>query len=381
MDITQSPAGNIVLSPQGSRSFVPLPLPPKLELDYAVINSLSRADFFLGKLAHEARDLPNPHLLIRPFVAREAVLSSRIEGTQATLGEILSADAGISTKQHPDDLQEVQNYIKALDYGLHRLETLPLSLRLIQELHAHLMQGATGSHAAPGEFRKIQNWIGPPGSTIYTAKFVPPPPNHLMDCLGDLEKFLHDRSLPPLIHAALCHYQFEAIHPFLDGNGRVGRLLIILLLAEQNILPKPLLYLSAFFEATRDEYYRQLHRVSADGAWNGWLVYFLSGVALQAEDALSRAERINGLLDQWTRIVASSGSQVAADMVRHLAVNPYVTSKKSAEDLGIAYSTAKRAVQKLAAAGIIQQTGGHKRDRVYCATAILSVLEESPKIR
>jgi Fic family protein len=243
------------------------------------------------------------------------------------------------------------------------------------------MQGATGSHAAPGEFRKIQNWIGPPGSTIYTAKFVPPPPNHLMDCLGDLEKFLHDRSLPPLIHAALCHYQFEAIHPFLDGNGRVGRLLIILLLAEQNILPKPLLYLSAFFEATRDEYYRQLHRVSADGAWNGWLVYFLSGVALQAEDALSRAERINGLLDQWTRIVASSGSQVAADMVRHLAVNPYVTSKKSAEDLGIAYSTAKRAVQKLAAAGIIQQTGGHKRDRVYCATAILSVLEESPKIR
>lgn len=381
MDITQSPAGNFVLSPQGSRSFVPLPLPPKLELDYAVINSLSRADFFMGKLAHEARDLPNPHLLIRPFVAREAVLSSRIEGTQATLGEILSADAGISTKQHPDDLQEVQNYIKALDYGIHRLETLPLSLRLIQELHSHLMQGARGSHAAPGEFRKIQNWIGPPGSTIYTAKFVPPPPNHLMDCLGDLEKFLHDRSLPPLIHAALCHYQFEAIHPFLDGNGRVGRLLIILLLAEQNILPKPLLYLSAFFEATRDEYYRQLHRVSAEGAWNGWLVYFLSGVALQAEDALSRAERINGLLEQWTRIVASSGSQVAADMVRHLAVNPYVTSKKSAKDLGIAYSTAKRAVQKLAAAGIIQQTGGHKRDRVYCATAILSILEEPPKIR
>nr|WP_228547042.1 Fic family protein [Candidatus Neptunochlamydia vexilliferae] len=343
--------------------------------------SLSRADFLLGKLAREGSKLGNPHLLIHPFVTREAVLSSRIEGTQATVGEVLAADAGMKIKQNPDDLKEVQNYIIALEYGLKRLEKIPLSLRLIKEIHHHLMQGVRGFHATPGEFRKSQNWIGIAGCTLNTAKFVPPPPDHLLDCLGELEKFLHERELPPLIHAALCQYQFEAIHPFLDGNGRVGRLLIILLLIEQSILPSPLLYLSAFFEATRDEYYRQLYSLSSQGTWQDWLVYFLNGVALQSEDALSRTERINALLDKWKVKMAVGGSQASIDVVENFAVNPYVTAKKIAAELEVAYSTAQRVISRLETAKIIQQVGEGKRDKIYCATKILSILEEPAKVR
>ncbi|MEN8236715.1 MAG: Fic family protein [Pseudomonadota bacterium] len=355
-------------------------MPPVIEWNNQLVGTLSRADFVLGKLAREGNKLPNPHLLMRPFITLEAVLSSKIEGTRATIGEILAHNAGIQVEQNPDDLQEVQNYITALNFGLKRLEELPLSLRLIQEIHEHLMQGVRGSHATPGEFRRTQNWIGPPGCTLNTAKFVPPPVNHLMSCLGELEKFMHDRQLPPLIHIALCHYQFEAIHPFLDGNGRIGRLLITLLLIEQKTLPTPLLYLSAFFEATRDEYYRQLHSISSKGTWHDWLIYFLSGVAVQSEDALSRAERINDLLAKWKLQVASSASSVPVDIVEHFAVNPYLTIKKIAEELAIAYSTAQRGMQKLEAKQIIKQVGDNKRDRVYCATEILNILEEPAKI-
>jgi Fic family protein len=380
MDIELSPSGQIIKAPTGYKAFIPGPLPPKFEWDNALVYTLSRADFLLGKLAREGSRLPNPHLLIRPFITREAVLSSKIEGTQATLGEILAVEGGAHIKQNPDDLQEVQNYIKALDYGLKRLKALPLSLRLIKEVHEYLMQGVRGFHATPGEFRRTQNWIGSPGCTLNTAKFVPVPPDYLMDALSELERFLHDRQWPPLIHIALCHYQFEAIHPFLDGNGRIGRLLIILLLIEQKMLPSPLLYLSAFFEATRDEYYRQLYSVSRDGTWRDWFIYFLNGVAVQSEDVLSRAERINELLNQWKITVASPGSSVSVDIVSRLAVNPYLTINKIATDLNIAYSTAGRAIQKLEAANIIQKTSVNKRDKVYCARAILTILEEPTRI-
>lgn len=380
MDIEQSPSGQIITASTGYKAFVPAALPPRFEWDDVLVYTLSRADFLLGKLAREGSRLPNPHLLLRPFITREAVLSSRIKGTQATLGEILAADSGVNVKQNPDDLQEVRNYIKSLDYGIKRLKELPLSLRLIKEIHEHLMQGVRGSHATPGEFRCTQNWIGSPGCTLNTAKFVPVPPDHLMDALSELERFLHNRQLPPLIHIALCHYQFEAIHPFLNGNGRVGRLLITLLLLEQKMLPSPLLYLSAFFEATRDEYYRQLYNVSRDGAWRDWLIYFLNGVAVQSEDVLSRAERINVLLEQWKITIASSGSSVPVDIVERLAVNPYITINKIAKDLEVAYSTAQRGIQKLESANIIHKTSDNKRDKVYCATAILSILEEPTRI-
>jgi Fic family protein len=210
---------------------------------------------------------------------------------------------------------------------------------------------------------------------------VPVPPEYLIDSLNQLESFLHNRQLPPLIHIALCHYQFEAIHPFLDGNGRIGRLLITLLLIEQKMLPSPLLYLSAFFEATRNEYYRQLYNVSQDGTWRDWFIYFLDGVAIQSEDVLSRAERINELLQTWKIMVASSASSVVVDIVERLAVNPYVTINKIAEDLGVAYSTAQRGIPKLESANIIQKTSDNKRDKVYCANTILSILEEPTRIR
>lgn len=380
MDIQQTISGKVVKLAQGYNAYVPNPLPPTINWNNQLVGALSRADFVLGKLAREGSKLPNPHLLMRPFITREAVLSSKIEGTHATIGEILAHNAGVNLKQNPDDLQEVQNYITALDFGLKRLSELPLSLRLIKEIHEQLMQGVRGAHATPGEFRKSQNWIGPPGCNLNTAKFVPPPVDQLLDCLGEFENFLHNRQLPPLIHIALCHYQFEAIHPFLDGNGRVGRLLIGILLIEQEMLPSPLLYLSAFFEATRDEYYRQLFNVSSNGSWHDWLIYFLNGVAMQSEDALSRAMRINNLLNKWKLQVASTISTVPVDIVEHFAINPYLTIKKIAEELEIAYSTAERGVRKLANENIIQQIGDNKRDKVYCATEILTILEEPAKI-
>ena len=380
MDIKQSPSGKIVKSPRGYDAFVPNPLPPEIEWDSRLVNSLSRADHLLGKLAREGSKLPNPHLLIRPFMTREAVLSSRIEEIQSTIGEILAKEAGASIEQNPDDLKEVKNYIDALDHGLERLNELPMSLRLIKEIHTKLMHGVRGSHATPGEFRHSQNWIGSPGCTLNTAKYVPPTPEILTDCLGKLELFLHDRQLPPLVHTALCHYQFEAIHPFLDGNGRVGRLLIILLLVEQKILPSPLLYLSAFFEATRNEYYELLYSVSSNGSWNDWLVYFLNGVAVQAKDVLHRTEQINKLIYKWNKEIEDSRSQTSVEIIQRLAVNPYLTINKISENLDIAYSTAQRAIQKLLDKNIIKQVGEGKRDKVYCATEILEILEEPAKI-
>lgn len=372
MDIRDSSSGKVIRLSEGFSAYLPNPLPPKIEWTNRLVSSLSRADYLLGKLAREGAK--------RPFVTREAVLSSKIEGTHATIGEILAHNAGASINQNPDDMQEVENYIVALDFGLKRLNDLPSSLRLIKELHEQLMHGVRGSHATPGEFRKTQNWIGSPGCTLNTAKFVPPPIDRLTECLGDLEKFMHERQLPPLIHIALCHYQFETIHPFLDGNGRVGRLLITLLLIEKKILPSPLLYLSAFFEATRDEYYRQLFNVSKNGAWEEWLIYFLNGIALQSEDALSRSMRINDILNQWKLEVAVNHSTVPISIIEHFAVNPYLTITKIAEELEIAYSTAERGVHKLLDANIITKVSGDKRDKVYCATRILDILEEPAKI-
>lgn len=379
MDIKNSPAGRVIKAASGNYyAFVPHNLPPHIEWDNALINSLSRADYIVGKLSQEGAKLPNPHLLMRPFIAREAVLSSKIEGTQTTLGEILAQEAGAQIDRSPADAQEVNNYIVALDYGLERLKELPLSLRLIKEMHAKLMQGVRGgAHVTPGEFRRSQNWIGTPGCTLLSAKYVPPTVEELMPSLGAFEDFLHDKTLPPLIHIALSHYQFEAIHPFLDGNGRVGRLLIVMLLIEKKLLASPCLYISAFFEATRDEYYRQLYNVSSKGTWNEWLSYFLNGIAVQGLDVLSRTERINNLIIQWQGQV---DGDTAHALVTYLAVNPYITAKKVAERLDVAFTTVQRAIEKLEGIGIIKQTSEGKRDRVYCAMDILNILEEPTKI-
>jgi Fic family protein len=312
-------------------------------------------------------------------VRREAVLSSRIEGTQATLGELLAAEAGAHVDRSPDDLREVANYVVALEHGIRRLETLPLSLRLVRELHERLMRGVRGDQAYPGEFRRSQNWIGAPGSTLQNAVYVPPPPQEMEEALGAWESFLHDRTLPPLVQAALVHYQFEAIHPFVDGNGRVGRLLVSLFLVERQMLPSPLLYLSAFFEASRRDYYERLLGVSQGGRWEEWVSYFLNGVARQAEDAVSRAVRINDTLGRW-RTAVSGASVSALRLLDLLAENPFWTVKGAAERLGVAFTTAARAIERLERARILKRTSKARRDRVYCARAILDILEEPARL-
>lgn len=381
MFLMKKPSGKLIRC-TGYESFIPDILPPKINWTPELIRSLSDADRLIGQLSGEGKQLPNPHLLIRPFIKREAVLSSRIEGTQATLGELLANDAGASVNRSPDDLKEVGNYVKALDYGIKRLESLPLSLRLIREIHEKLMEGVRGDFATPGQFRKSQNWIGPAGCTLQNASYIPPSPEVLMDCLGEWEKFLHNTNVPPLAQAGLLHYQFEAIHPFLDGNGRIGRLLIILFLIERKVLATTLLYLSAFFEATRSEYYDRLLAVSQNSQWNLWLEYFLNGIARMSEDALSRAERINLLIQNWREKTAGQKPKILFDVIDLLAENPFWTTKKIAERLNVAFTTSQRAINVLQEKQIIRKTDRKaQRDRVFCATAIMDVLDEPPKIR
>ena len=375
-----SPSGRWVKTLEGYRAFHPSPLPPEIVWTPKLVQSLSHADRLLGRLAGEGRRLPNPHLLIRPFVQREAVYSSRIEGTQATLGELLAADAGVSPERSPEDLREVGNYVTALEHGLKRLESLPLSLRLVRELHEKLMTGVRGDHATPGQFRRTQNWIGRPGCTLAEASYVPPPPADLLDHLGRWEEFLHDESAPPLVHAALMHYQFEAIHPFIDGNGRVGRLLITLSLCARGVLTEPLLYLSAFFEATRNDYYDGLRGITERGDWAGWLEYFFNGVARQSEDALSRAERINQQLADWREAFAGSGSKVPLQLIDLVGSNPFLTPRETERRLGVAYNTVMRAITALEEGGVLAKVGESKRDRVFCARAILDILEEPARL-
>jgi Fic family protein len=366
---------------QGKYSaFVPDPLPPAVDWTPRLIRLLSEADRLIGKLAGEGGRLPNPHVLMRPFTRREAVLSSKIEGTQATLGELLAAEAGIAVERSPDDLREVGNYVVALEHGISRLGKLPICVRLIRELHEKLMTGVRGHHATRGGFRKTQNWIGKPGSTAETASFVPPPPDDVEPCLAAWEKFLHESDLPPLVTIALGHYQFEAIHPFIDGNGRVGRLLITLFLIERGILPTPLLYLSAFFEASRRDYYDGLRGVSERGAWQDWIEYFLLGVARMSEDALSRAARMNAKLAEWQKEVAGESTKTPLRVIELLAANPFITAKGCVEKLGVAFTTAQRAIERLERLGIVQQAGAGKRSRVYCAKALLDILEEPAQL-
>lgn len=375
-----TPSGRWVKTLEGYEAFRPNDLPPTLEWNRSLVRAMSDADHRLGRMAGEGRRLVNPHALIRPFVRREAVYSSRIEGTQATIGELLAAEAGVAVARSPDDLREVGNYVTALEYGAERLKTLPLSLRLVRELHEKLMRRVRGEHATPGEFRRSQNWIGRPGCTLAEASYVPPPAADLMDLLGRWEKFLHDQSLPPLVQAALMHYQFEAIHPFLDGNGRVGRLLITLFLMERRLLPTPLLYLSAFFEATRRDYYDGLRSVTERGDWEGWVHYFLNGVARQSEDALNRTERITELNIRWRDRLSGGGSKVPLLLLDMIGDNPYVTVRGAERKLKVAYNTALRGIARLEKAGILVEVSEAKRDRVYCAKALLDILEEPARL-
>jgi len=322
-----SPSGKLLKASQGYWTFVPNPLPPKINFAPDLVNTLSAADRAIGQLAGVGRTLPNPHLLIRPFVRREAVLSSRIEGTQASLSDLFYFEAGgKEQKKDSSDVKEVVNYVIALEYGLDRLKTLPMSLRLIRELHERLMEGVRGSHQTPGEFRRSQNWIGPPGVSLNEATFVPPPVQALNETLDSFEKYLAGpSSLPPLIRLALIHYQFEGIHPFLDGNGRIGRLLITLLLCQCGILPQPLLYLSAFFEKNRNTYYDLLLSVSQKAECEAWITFFLNGIREQATDAVLRTRRLQRLHQRYRRqLQKSRSSGLLLGLIDLLFVSPFI---------------------------------------------------------
>lgn len=378
-DFTQDKYGRLVKGAHGYWAYVPNPLPPGIDITLDLVNEMSRADRALSELAGIARTLPNPHLLIGPFMRREAVLSSRIEGTQASFSDLLFFEAaGLRQKEVPD-VREVSNYVRALEYGLRRIEDLPVSLRLIREIHARLLEGVRGKTQIPGEFRRSQNWIGPPGCTLMDATYVPPPELEMRNALDSFERYLHSESnLPPLIRLSLIHYQFEAIHPFLDGNGRIGRLLITLLLCTDGLLPQPLLYLSAFFERRREEYYQRLLEVSQHGKWKEWITYFLRAVTAQARDAIRRSDLLLNLWQKYrNELQEARASALLLQLVDELFSYPAITNSMAAQRLSITPRSAQLNIEKLQKANILEEATGRHRNRIYIAPEIISIIELS----
>jgi Fic family protein len=375
-DFNAPNAGRVIRAPQGFYAFVPKNLPPAVEFSADLVRLLSRADTALSELSGLGRTLPNPHLLIAPYVRREAVLSSRIEGTRASLSDLLidELDTPPDSPAPVEDVREVRNYIDALEHGLARLSELPLSLRLVREIHECLMRGVRSDHAKPGEFRRSQNWIGPPGSSPASAPYVPPPVNEMHECLNNWEKFLHDReTLPDLIHAAIAHAQFEAIHPFLDGNGRVGRLLISLELIERDRLAQPLLYLSAFIEANRQDYYDLLQRIRTHGDWPAWIRYFLTGVEQTAKQASAQAISLLNLREKLrAQLVDKPRAQLLID---ELFKNPYVTVARAQQLLAVSNPTARAVINELSARGILEEVSGRQWAKLYVSRPILRAVE------
>ena len=370
--------GRPIRTRTGYWAFAPAPLRAEIEWSNPLISALSDAERELSKLNTLAGDFPFPRLLSQSFIRQEAVLSSRIEGTRASLTDLYRYEsAQLSFLEPASDVREVHNYVLALDYGVERLHTLPVSLRLIREVHAKLMEGVRSGNLTPGEFRKSQNWIGPAGSTIETATYVPPPVDEMHEALHELEIFIHaGTEIPILARAGLIHYQFEAIHPFLDGNGRLGRLIIVLLLREWNMLSQPLLNLSAYFERHRQEYYDDLLAVSQHGKWEEWLRFFLRGISLQAQDGVFRMTRLQGIRTQYESLIQADRNAARMKAVIDFLFSRPILSIKQLEDaLGIPYMAAKRYVEKLVDAGVLLETTGYARNRVFLAREIFQALE------
>jgi Fic family protein len=371
-------AGRLLKIGQEQWAFSPNPLPPQLEVTWELAERISDADRALGELAGVARTIPNPHLLIEPFTRREAVLSSRIEGTQATLTELFSAEAGARKEGPSEAVREISNYVHALEYGLKRLKQLPVSLRLIKELHERLMKDVRGKYFSPGEFRRAQNFIGPPGCKLENATYVPPPIPQMKEALDRFEKYLHEsrRVLPPLVRLSLIHYQFEAIHPFWDGNGRVGRLLITLLLCSEGLLPQPLLYLSAYFERNRKEYYRLLLDISQTGNWMDWLRFFVNGVSEESRDAVARSNQLLVLRQEYRgTLQAQKVPGRTLELMENLFKEPVITVAAARELLKLTTRSAQQNVDRLLQAGILKEITGKKRYRVFVAQRIIQIVE------
>lgn len=361
------------------RAFVPPPLPPAPPIDVlALLDRLSLAERALGRLDGITMLLPRQELFLYMYVRKEAVLSSQIEGTQSTLSDLLRFETEAQAGQPIDDIREVSNYVDAMMYGLERLEDLPLSLRLIREMHARLLQSGRGGTKSPGEFRRSQNWIG--GSRPGNALFVPPPTTELDGCLDALERFMHeDRSrLPALIKAGLLHVQFETIHPFLDGNGRIGRLLVTLYLCVHGVLRKPLLYLSLYLKTHRADYYRLLQEVREHGAWEAWLDFFLTGVADTANQAFDAATRIVELFKHDRERITGESERPGSALRIHdlLQQNPYLTANLLVERTGLSAPTVNAALADLERLGIVEEVTGRRRGRVFGYRRYLAILSE-----
>jgi Fic family protein len=365
---------------EGRLAFVPDPLPRSVPLPPAVVSQLDKASLAVGTLAGVGETLAHPHLLIMPFLRREAVLSSRIEGTQASISDVFIYEVS-GERGGTADTKEVVNYVHALNYGLELVQKLPICTRLTNEVHARLMEGVRGEEKAPGRLREFQNWIGSGGTLIGDARYIPPPPELVPELMSDWEKFANGtEEMPPLVRCALMHYQFEAIHPYLDGNGRIGRLLIILFLCQKQVLPTPLLYLSAYFEKNRDEYIEQLYRVSVTGQWESWILFFLRGVEEQARDALARSRRVRQLHEKYRDVLQTKKESANAfRLLDSLFENPYTTAPLTTQTLGVSPWGAQGILRRLEAAGILTRMSG-MWPRIYAVKDLLEEMETPAKV-
>lgn len=376
-------SGRYIKQLTGYRAYIPEPLPPAnppLEIDMAMSKLLSQADQALGKLDSAIQILPNLDLFVLMYVRKEAVLSSQIEGTQSSLQDVLAAEASAMDPNSPDDVGEVINYINAMKYGLQRLDTLPVSVCLIREIHEKLLKGVRGSQYVPGEIRTSQNWIGPAGATLNEATFIPPPHTEVADHLGKLELFLNnDDQLPELIRIGLSHAQFETIHPFPDGNGRVGRLLITFLLCQKKILHEPVLYLSYYFKQHQDQYYRHLQAVRERGAWEEWLTFFLQGVTEVSHQATEIARAIVYLREKHRALIVEHFGRTAANglkLLERLYELPLVRVVEVKELTGISHTAANTLVSRFVEHGILTETSGRTRNRIFRYQPYISIYED-----
>ncbi|MDB5538730.1 MAG: Fic family protein [Devosia sp.] len=365
-------AGRYVAQPLGFSAFIPSALPPQnppLAIDTEMQDLLSNADRALGRLDGSIQTLPNPDLFVLMYIRKEAVLSSQIEGTQSSLTDVLEAEANLLDARRPGDVVEVINYIDALKYGIARLPTLPISTRLIREIHEQLMSGVRGQERNPGEIRTSQNWIGHGGSTLNSAIFVPPPAHEVGAALSTLENFVHSNErLPVLVRIGLVHAQFETIHPFLDGNGRVGRLLITLLLCERQALSQPVLYISHYLRANRQRYYELLQAVRDHGAWEEWLKFFIEGIRTVSDEATETARRIVALREAHRKLITDNFARAAASaltLLEDLFKHPVVSVKYVAELLGMTQAGANVLVRRMVDAGLLIEITGNARNRAF----------------
>lgn len=374
-------AGRYVKQLKGYRAFIPEPLPPAdLDVSGRIAAQLSKANIALGRLDGAVETLPHPELFTTMYVRREAVLSSQIEGTQASLDDLVAAEARLSGERPLGDVNEVVNYVAALKEGIQRLQTLPVSSRLMREIHERLMRGSRGSHATPGEFRTTQNWIGPQNATLTTAIFVPAPPETVGDHIAALERFLHAQDdMALLIKIGLAHAQFETIHPFVDGNGRLGRLLITFLLCEHGVLSKPVLYVSLALKKRRQEYYERLQAVRDRGAWEEWLLFFLECITEAAEDASRTVRSILLLREQdRDRIVDTMGARSgkAMKLLEGLFQEPFLDVGMAADKLSVSFVNANSIVSDMEALGILHEVTGQRRNRLFVYDTYLALFRD-----